>query len=406
MVGRRINWLFVAGSIWRAPLWFAAAALLMASGMAVGVAAQSPTQAGVTAGVDQAEAPLQLLVDVDAGVDDALALLWLLRQQERPVELLGVVTVAGNASAANATNNVLSLWEAAAVEGIPVVKGAEAPLIQPLSRTGALLHGPDGLWRQGQQPPYDQHDIPTDARSFYCTTLAASPGATLLALGPLTNVATALEHCPDIMRTLDNVVILGGARYGGNKTPVAEYNFWQDPEAAARVLGAGLSLSLVPLDAFTKSTFALTDLRALRRSTDPALKLLVPALSLYAAAQIQFNGQAVLPDAVAAAVALEAAAAQRQPALVRIVTEESLARGQSIIGLSDAERVAMLATDSQLSRLAVCALEPRSDPSCPRRINLQEAIDEILAGQPDNAQVVVQIAPDLLIETIFAQLLE
>lgn len=343
-------------------------------------------------------APLRLLVDADPGVDDATALLWLLRQRIRPITWLGVVTVAGNTDLFNATNNVLTLLEVASAGHIPVVMGAAAPLVQPLSKTGYFVHGPDGLWLQGLANPHDLRAVPQNAADFYCATLAANPGATLLALGPLTNLALALERCPEEMQTLASVVVLGGAKAGGNKTPVAEFNFWQDPEAAEAVLGAGLPVRLVPYDAFVQPTVELREVERLAASRDAATQFLAPALVQYVNVQLQNTGRATLPDAVAAVLAISPAEGRSQPGLVKLVLSESLARGQSVIGLAASERIAMLATDAELSELALRAFAYPPDPN----FNLPWELGAILMREPDNADVVTAVPPQLLARRVIS----
>lgn len=99
----------------------------------------------------QALPAIKLLVDTDPGVDDAIALTWLMRQQKQPLQMLGIVTVAGNTSVLNATNNALLVLEQLQRQDVPVVMGAAAPRVQPLSKTTWFIHGPDGLWFVGMQ---------------------------------------------------------------------------------------------------------------------------------------------------------------------------------------------------------------------------------------------------------------
>jgi purine nucleosidase len=350
-----------------------------------------------------AASPLRLIVDTDPGVDDATALLWLLRQRTRPVTLLGIVTVAGNTDLYNATNNAITLLKKAGRTDIPVIMGAAAPSVQPLSQTGYFIHGPDGLWFQGQQNWQGLDGVRTDATRFYCDTVGQNPGATLLVLGPMTNIANTLDvdaGCPDIMRTLGELVVLGGAKLGGNKTPIAEYNFWQDPEAAEHVLHAGLPVTLVPYDAFVQSTVDLKSIQELARNGDAAVQFLLPALLQYATVQIQNTGRAVIPDAVAAVQAVSPAEGRTSPGLVKLVLPASLARGQSVIGFTSAERIAMLATDAELSGLAIRAFAYPPDPT----FNLQFELWQILNREPDNAAIVTSINKNLLTKKVLAVL--
>jgi purine nucleosidase len=348
---------------------------------------------------------IKLLVDTDPGVDDAVALTWLLTQHEQPLQMLGIVTVAGNTSVYSATNNALLILHKVGRPDVPVVMGAAAPLVQPLSKTTFLVHGPDGLWFLGLQNPQDISRVPRDASTFYCTTVAANPGLHVLALGPLTNIAQAVQQCPDTMKFIGQLTILGGAKFGGNKTPVAEFNFWQDPEAADIVLRSGLPIALVPLDAFTQATVEQKDLDKLFAKGTPTVQFLAPAIQMYADVQIANTGRAGIPDAVAAVVALNAGVGTRMPALVKMVLEPnrtpglepSGARGQSIMGLNPGEQATMIASDAELSALAERAF---TDPN----FNFQAELGAILMREPANAQVVVSVPPNLLTKTVFRDL--
>ena len=343
---------------------------------------------------------IKLLVDTDPGVDDAVALAWLASQTRRPVQLLGVVSVAGNTSLYNTTNNLLTVMEKIGRPDVPVVMGAAGPLVRSLTKSGYFIHGPDGLWFLGWQSPHDLSGLPTDAPAFYCSTLAAHPGATLLALGPLTNIAQTIQRCPETLRTLGSLVILGGAKNGGNKTPVAEFNFWQDPEAAELVLSAGLPITLVPLDAFSQPILAQKDVDKLLRQGTAAIQFLAPAIQQYTNVQLSNTGRATLPDAAAAVAALDGAAGVRYSALVRLVLDSVAGRGQSVIGLATSERIAMLATEDDFNTLADRAFAIPPDPA----FDLAQELGAILWRAPDNATVVTSLPADLLTKTVLPDL--
>ncbi len=364
--------------------------------------AQTGAQTGAaldTAKRHESTPRLKLLVDTDPGVDDAVALAWLARQPQH--QLLGVVTVAGNTSLANTTNNALTILEKLGRQDVPVVMGADAPLVQPLSKTAYFIHGPDGLWFLGLQNPHDLSGLNTDAPGFYCREVHANPGLTLLTLGPLTNVARAVQQCPDTMRLVGRLVILGGARFGGNKTPVTEFNFWQDPEAAAIVLDAGLPATVVLLDAFTDPSVSQKELDKLFAKGAPAIQFLAPAIQQYANVQIANGGQASIPDAVAAALAVGAAVGEQRPAFVQIVLAPGLSRGQSVLGLAANDKIAMVASDAELSALAERAFAYPPDPA----FDLQLELGAIFMRAADNAQVVISAPEDLLSKVVLPVLM-
>ncbi|MBV8883442.1 MAG: nucleoside hydrolase, partial [Chroococcidiopsidaceae cyanobacterium CP_BM_RX_35] len=165
--------------------------------------------------------PLDLVINTDAGVDDSAALDWLLSQKNYPVDVLGIGTVAGNTTADNAANNVLTVLDALGQQNVPVAIGATAPLSEPLSKTGSLLHGPDGLWFVGAEHPHDLSSLSHDVPSFYNELAQAHPRATLLSLAPLTNLAQTWEEYPNALKSFKQIIVLGGAINGGNITPNA-----------------------------------------------------------------------------------------------------------------------------------------------------------------------------------------
>lgn len=371
--------------------------LLSSGGDAAQTAAHTTGGAAEIIGAKAQQSAAKLIIDTDPGVDDAVALSWLFTQQQQPLQFLGVVTVVGNTTVQNATNNAVLVLKQLGRQNVPVVMGAAAPLVQPLTKTSWFVHGPDGLWFLGWQNPQDLSGVRIGAPSFYCDTVAANPGVRILALGPLTNIAQALQQCPVTMKTVGQLVILGGAKFGGNKTVVAEFNFWQDPEAANAVLTAGLPITLVLLDAFVQPTIAQKDLDKLFAKGIPAIKFLSSAIQQYANVQLTNTGRAGIPDAVAAVIALQSSEGTRTPALIKMVLQESLAHGQSIIGLTAGEKVTMIATDQQLSAMGELAF---TDPN----FNFQAALGAILMSEPDNAVAVTSAATSLLAKTVFPNL--
>lgn len=329
---------------------------------------------------------LKLVIDTDAGVDDAAAIMWLLSQSDYPVEILGFSTVAGNTTVKNATQNVLTILDLMERRKLPVVMGASKPFVEPLSRTTAMIHGPDGFWFASAQNQHDLVALKKDVPAFYREIVEAHPGATLLALGPLTNLAQAVSRYPDVMRRFGRIVALGGAKAGGTRTPVAEYNVGQDPEAAHQVLSAGLPLTLVPLDTHRAFTITKADLPEILVKGTRADRVLRKPLQTYVDVITRFGKTSMvsLPDVVAAIYAVDESLGKTQPALVKVVTEPCLARGQTIIGLTFSERITMIATDPELGTLVDQAL---THPD----FNFSAALEEILEREPDNVQLVTQV---------------
>ncbi|MCH4562879.1 MULTISPECIES: nucleoside hydrolase [Halomonas] len=190
--------------------------------------------------------PHPIIFDTDPGVDDAQAIAIALRHPD--IELLGMTTTYGNVDVETATHNALLLAELAGRE-IPVAQGAAAPMVKPRHPAPAHIHGANGLGNI-ELPAVRGRPDPRSAAQFIVDTVNARPGeVTLMAVGPVGNLAAALQLDPAIIDKVKQVVIMGGSvREGGNVTPVAEANMFNDPDAAARVLTAGWPLTLVGLD--------------------------------------------------------------------------------------------------------------------------------------------------------------
>lgn len=186
------------------------------------------------------------ILDTDPGVDDALAILLALRSPE--LALLGVSVVSGNVELARCARNALRVLRLIGRADIPVHAGASRPLVREPVRA-EMVHGQDGLGDAGVPDPRREADS-EDAVGFLVRTLRAGPGEiTLIATGPLTNLALAERQSPGVLRQAREVIVMGGAvREQGNATPTGEFNFVADPHAAREVLRAGANLTLVPLD--------------------------------------------------------------------------------------------------------------------------------------------------------------
>ncbi len=243
-----------------------------------------------------------LLIDTDPGIDDALALLLAWGSPEVVVEV--VTTVAGNVPVDTATVNVGRLLGLRRPRPAPLVAvGAAGPLARPL-KTAERYHGKDGLGDVEDWPAL----TPPVATAPAAETIVAAArrlGArlTLVALGPLTNLALALAADAAALAAVGRVVAMGGAvDVPGNVTPSAEFNVHVDPEAAARVLDAGLALDLVPLDATRQVTVSRAQLAAaLARCPAPFAARVVA----FTARAFRLEGEAMCPHdplAVGAAV--------------------------------------------------------------------------------------------------------
>src|SRR5882762_8183857 len=181
------------------------------------------------------------LIDTDTASDDAVALVMALRSPQ--VGVLAITTVAGNVAVQQSTRNALYTAELCGSD-VPVFMGAEEPLNRA-HQSAHWFHGRDGLGDHGYPHPRRSHEkLP--ALEAIISTIECHPGLVLVTLGPLTNVALALQLDPNIADKVGRCVIMGGAPCcEGNVTPAAEYNIWVDPEAARIVMRSGLPVELV-----------------------------------------------------------------------------------------------------------------------------------------------------------------
>lgn len=235
-------------------LAIALAAAVMAAGLALAAVSASAS----------AE-PHKVIFDTDFGMvpqDDGYALMLALHSPE--LEILGITTVAGNWSLEQGTADVLRLLEIAKREDIPVYAGANMPLMHEPSEYARTTYG--SWWSDAPATPPPGGFAAKQAESlgaveYIIDTVEAQPGeVTILAIGPLTNVAMALRHAPGLAAKVKQLVIMGGAVAflpdgAGNMTPGAEFNFWVDPEAAKIVLRSGIPIQLSPLNVSRKSSF-------------------------------------------------------------------------------------------------------------------------------------------------------
>ena len=217
----------------------------------------------------------KIIIDCDPGIDDALALV--LAHGHPDLELLGITTVAGNVDLGQTTENALRVREYAGIK-VPVTAGCPGPLARP-ARHARDVHGSSGLGA-ARIPPASSGPADGHAVDYLAAAISAEPGQiTLIAIGPLTNIALAVRRHPHLVSQAGNFVIMGGSAGRGNTTPAAEFNILADPEAAAIVFGAGWTVTMIGLDVTrqVRATAAVRDrMRALGRLADD---LLLPSLS-------------------------------------------------------------------------------------------------------------------------------
>lgn len=299
-----------------------------------------------------------VFVDVDTGVDDALALIYLFASPD--ADVVGIASTGGNVAVQQVCENNLGLLQLCGVTGVPVSRGAGETLTGPM-RLPSKVHGPRGLG-YADLPPTDRRLTDHDSATAWLRAAHAFPGELIgVATGPLTNLALALRAEPELPRLLRRLVVMGGSYdHRGNTTAVAEWNISVDPEAAAEVLAAwnaeivgpqrlpilcGLDLTrrvamtpdhLARLAAAAGSTATpmSADDEPGTRSTasNPLIRVIEDAMRFYLEAyhDIGHGYQAHLHDPLAAAVALDPGLVTTRPATVDIELTGTLTRAMTV----------------------------------------------------------------------------
>ncbi len=274
----------------------------------------------------------KILFDTDPGIDDAMALLMLARDPR--AELLGVTTVFGNAPVEITTRNALALCERFGLD-VPVAQGASCAMAQRPQHFATHVHGDDGLGNVGHAPPMRLQALPMPAHQLISETARRHSGElVLVAVGPLTNLAAALQHDPGLVDHVKQVVVMGGAfgtkGHSGNVSPVAEANIANDAHAAEQVFGARWPVAIVGLDVTHEVLMSTDYLDALGREGGDDGRFVRDITRHYESFYNQRTGGGIFShDASAVAYALDPSAFQVRRGPVRVVTE-GVARGQTI----------------------------------------------------------------------------
>ena len=277
---------------------------------------------------------MNVIFDTDPGIDDAMALYLLGRHPS--LRLRAVTSVFGNGPVDMTTHNARALLGLYGL-AVPVARGAAGPLVPQGEQHFALhVHGDDGLGGMAAQAAPLAPLDPRPAHELICAMVNAEPGAiTLIAVGPLTNLALALRHDPGIATKVRQVIVMGGAfgvnGHGGNVTPVAEANVICDPEAADVVFGAPWPVVIVGLDVTQEVVLTEEYLSRLQGRGQGAGDFLWGASRFYQRFYAERDGIRGIyaHDASAIVYAIEPDAFTLRPGPVRAVTE-GIARGQTI----------------------------------------------------------------------------
>ena len=275
--------------------------------------------------------PTRIILDVDTGTDDAVALMVAALSPD--IELIGATAVHGNTGIDNTTENTLRVFDLIGRSDIPVFRGMGKPMLRPQGDRGmaAVIHR-----ELLDLPAAGTSARPQHAVDWLVDTYLASDGdITLVAVGPLTNVAMALLKEPRIAERIPEIVIMGGAHESGNRTASAEYNFWVDPEAAQIVVECGRRIRMVSLDATHRATVTLDDCVRLRALGTPAANacasIVEQRIHGYNATQPMAGAvSAPVHDALAVCAIIEPSVITTRHIRVDVETASPLAVGRTI----------------------------------------------------------------------------
>jgi purine nucleosidase len=268
----------------------------------------------------------RIILDCDPGIDDALAIAFAVASPE--IELVGLTTVAGNVGLAKTTANALSVAAFVGAADVPVTAGAAAPLLRPALDAGHV-HGESGLG--GAVLPAPARGARSGhAIDFIVDTIAAAPGEiTLVATGPLTNIALALGREPRLASWVRDFVIMGGSASRGNVNHAAEYNIWADPEAAAIVFRAGWPVRMIGLDVTLQARATAAVQQRMRGLGVLGSQLFFPAIAQYRDSN-NSTGEPPVHDVCAIVSIADPAVFGYTPAHVQVETHGVLTSGMTV----------------------------------------------------------------------------
>jgi purine nucleosidase len=272
--------------------------------------------------------PFTILLDCDPGLDDALAIL--LAHGDPDIDLVAITTVGGNVGIENTTKNALELREYLGFEKVPVAVGAGAPLVRAV-RSASHVHGEGGIGDvvlpEAKLAASSDHAV-----DVIIDTITAKPGSVhLVATGPLTNIALALEKNPAIARLVASFTIMGGSFTRGNATPAAEFNIYADPEAAKIVFDADWRVTMVGLDLTLQAQANGEVIERFRALGPLAEELIIPLATHWVNPHDDdWNGQAV-HDVVAVAYVTRPDLFASRLARVEVETRGEFTEGMTVV---------------------------------------------------------------------------
>lgn len=274
----------------------------------------------------------KVIIDTDPGIDDAMAIVF---AHASPVlEIVGLTTTYGNVSVDQATENALILTQMLE-SAIPVCRGSDRPLQKKLRDYPAYVHGKNGFGDIELNPAATPLST-READEFIIETVKAYPGEiTLIPIGPLTNLAKAIQKAPEMIFLVKEVIIMGGAvTVNGNVNPAAEANMFSDPLAADRVLTSGLPVTLVGLDVTHKIIMEEAYLRRIHSPTSVAGDIMMDMIRFYLDFHISTGVEGLYThDPAAIAYAVRPELFETRTGATRVVTSGA-AEGRTIMNLT------------------------------------------------------------------------
>lgn len=225
-------------------------------------------------------APRKIIIDTDPGIDDAMAIIYALASPE--LDVIGLTTVFGNAHVETCTTNAFYILDVAGRTDIPVAHGAGRPLAMDYRGPATFVHGDNGLADIAMAATTRQpHAL--DAAHFIVEQVLAAPGEiTLVPIGPLTNIALAMQLCPELPQHLAGMIIMGGNAFcPGNASPAAEANIINDPEAADIVFGADCPIVMCGLDVTERTVMTDEQIEFIATIDNPRARLAAQILPHY-----------------------------------------------------------------------------------------------------------------------------
>lgn len=265
-----------------------------------------------------------ILIDCDPGHDDALAIIVALANTQQ-LNVLGVTTIGGNQTLEKVTKNaknILSFLQA----DIPLAAGQSGPLVKPL-KTAPEAHGDSGM----DGPYFDGRDYPLSNMNgvdfLYKKMIESKENVTLVALGPLTNLALLIKNYPEVKEKIECIALMGGGIDHGNQTALAEFNIYVDPEAAEIVFQSGLPIIMAGLDVTERAEITVAEINSLQ-GKGKVSQLAYDLLSFYNKSGQQFGFiNSPIHDLCAVAYLLEPNIFKGKQANIHVITDDSLARG-------------------------------------------------------------------------------